>query len=118
MSNREKRLFFLLGAWASKPAGIPLAKEFINDFKSDLESHKLDYFNAETPQEAFMRRSQPEAILSRLLKGGDWYVVKWIRQAKKYRYSTDTPVLVDERGEMFSGEEEEAKEKGFYYRML
>ena len=31
----------------------------------------LDYINAETPQEAFLRRSPPEAILGRFFKGGD-----------------------------------------------
>ena len=73
--------------------------------------------DAEKPQKAFLRRSQPEAIVGWLLKWGDCYVVKWIRQAQKYLYATDKPVLVGERGEMFS-EEEEAKEKGFYYGML
>jgi putative transposase len=32
----------------------------------------LDYFNGETPEEAFIRKSPPEAILGRFLKGGDW----------------------------------------------
>ena len=31
----------------------------------------LDYFNAEIPQEAFLRICQPESIIGRLLKGGD-----------------------------------------------
>jgi transposase InsO family protein len=31
----------------------------------------LDYINAETPQEAFLRRSPPEAILGRFFKWGD-----------------------------------------------
>lgn len=48
----------------------------------------LEYFIAETPQEAFLRRSQPEAFLGRFLKWGDWYEKKWIWQAKKYPYST------------------------------
>ncbi len=32
----------------------------------------LDYINGETPQEAFLRKSPPEAILGRFLKGDEW----------------------------------------------
>ena len=32
----------------------------------------LDYINGETPQEAFLRKSPPEAILGMFLKGDEW----------------------------------------------